>query len=194
MTRRRPSDAWTHAYRERTRAKFHTMIRVHTCAHTHRHGRIHVDVYRPPGGRLARVCVCVSRENRPRSKACPWHIGPPRDRTICLENNGNARGGWMNIQGLSNDWVSQKSGLLPGRSRARLAVLRPRANARADANLIDTRERLIEWSSSRRREKIKEREQRGCDKCFGTRVFNPVGHGLLSLRQKNRDALSSSLN
>lgn len=62
--------------------------------------------------------VCSGRENRPRrAKACPIRGTSARYRTICLENNGNERAerARMNIQGLSNDWVSQKSGLLPTR-------------------------------------------------------------------------------
>lgn len=56
------------------------IIQTHTCTYIRTYTR-------------AQHVTCVSgRENRPRSKACPWHVGrAARYRTICLENNGNAR-------------------------------------------------------------------------------------------------------
>lgn len=69
-----PFDSYTHAYHGRTYTR--KFARYTECTYI----------------RMRYMCVvCVSRENRPRSKACPWYIEPARYRTICLENNGNAR-------------------------------------------------------------------------------------------------------
>lgn len=63
------------------------------------------------------VCRVCSRENRPRGKACPWYIEPATisDNLFRKQWKRTPHREWMNIQGLSNDWVSQKSGLLPTR-------------------------------------------------------------------------------
>lgn len=75
---------------------------------THTHTRVYMCYMR---------VVCILRENRPRSKACPWYIEPTTisDNLFRKQWKRTPHREWMNIQGLSNDWVSQKSGLLPTR-------------------------------------------------------------------------------
>lgn len=80
-------------------------IAIHTHTHIRARNTSHVC---PPGERIDRGAKRVRGTS----------AGPARYRTICLENNGNAcraARARMNIKGLSNDWVSQKSGLLPTR-------------------------------------------------------------------------------
>jgi len=93
---------------ERARAHTH-----HTHTHTHTHTR---DIYTGHTHACV-ICHMYSRENRPRSKACPWYIEPATisDNLFRKQWNRTLRCEWMNIQGLSNDWVNQKSGLLPTR-------------------------------------------------------------------------------
>lgn len=90
------------------------IMETHTCV-SHaiytrhiKHARTRACVY---------VSLCVSRENRPRSKACPWYIEPATisDKLFRKQWKTHTAPRWMNIQGLSNDWVSQKSGLLSTR-------------------------------------------------------------------------------
>lgn len=80
---------------------------IYTRTYTNTCARAHV---------LHVCCVCRGRIDR-EAKRVRGTSSQPRYRTNCLENNGKRtpHREWMNIQGLSNDWVSQKSGLLSTR-------------------------------------------------------------------------------
>lgn len=64
------------------------------------------DIYGYTHIRMRYMCIVyVPRENRPRSKACPWYIEPATisDNLFRKQWQRTPHREWMNIQGLSND-------------------------------------------------------------------------------------------